>query len=275
MQETQHTDRKALSLNRARANLAEADFVSMAVLDEVQYRLDLVNRTFKSPLLVGWQGGLWSDALQGYTAVDDTETLALADKQHDLVVHAHSLHWSNDVVGQLIQCRNALAPDGLFIGCMFGGETLHELRRALAEAELAIAGGLSPRVAMMAEIRDAGQLLQRAGFALPVVDKITLTASYRDIFHLAHDLRRMGETSALGLRKRHFDKKGLFTLADEIYKQNFTGPDGKILATFEVLFLTGWTAHESQQKPLRPGSAKSLLADALSTEEIKLKDRSR
>ena len=271
MQLNQHTDRKALEQNRARARLAEADFVSMAALDEVEYRLNLVNRTFKKPLLAGWQGGLWSDALSQFDTVPDAETLDFGDKQYDLIVHGMSLHWSNDIVGQLIQCRNALEPDGLFLGCMLGGETLHELRSTLAEAEVALYGGLSPRVAMMAEIRDAGQLLQRAGFALPVVDKIDLKASYRDIFHLMHDLRRMGETNALNLRKRSLDAKGLFELADKIYKEHFAEPGGRIVATFEILFLTGWKPHESQQKPLRPGSAKTTLAEALETTEFPLK----
>ena len=271
MQFNQHTDREALKKNRARARLADADFVSLAALDEVEYRLNLVNRTFKKPMLVGWQGGLWNKSLSQFDTLEDAETLEFGSEKHDLIVHGMSLHWSNDIVGQLIQCRNALEPDGLFLGCMLGGETLHELRSSLAEAEIALYGGLSPRVAMMAEIRDAGQLLQRAGFALPVVDKIDIKASYRDIFHLIHDLRRMGETNALNLRKRSIDAKGLFKLADEIYKSHFAEPSGRILATFEVLYLTGWKPHESQQQPLRPGSAKTSLAEALSTKEHPLK----
>ncbi len=271
MQLNLHTDRQALTQNRARARLSEADFVLMAALDEVQYRLNLVNRKFTQPVLAGWQGGLWRETLSQFETIPDAETLEFGGKRHDLIVHGMSLHWSNDIVGQLIQCRNALEPDGLFLGCMFGGETLHELRSSLAEAEVALYGGLSPRVAMMAEIRDAGQLLQRAGFALPVVDKIELKASYRDIFHLMHDIRRMGETNALNLRKRSLDAKDLFKLADEIYKNHFAEPDGRIVATFEVLFLTGWKPHESQQKPLRPGSAKTSLAEALSTKEHPLK----
>ncbi len=273
MQLNQHTDREALKQKRARAQLAEADFVSLSAFDEVQYRLDLVNRTFKTPVLAGWQGGLWGGALGAFDRLEDAETLDFGGKQHDLIVHGMALHWSNDIVGQLIQCRNALVPDGLFLGCMFGGETLHELRSSLAEAEIALYGGLSPRVAMMTEIRDAGQLLQRSGFALPVVDKIELKASYRDVFHLMHDLRRMGETNALNLRKRSPDTKRLFKLADEIYKKNFGEAGGRIVATFEILFMTGWKAHESQQQPLRPGSAKTSLAEALSTTEYPLKDR--
>lgn len=265
-----HTDRSKLAQQRRRARLAEADFLDAAAIEEVQYRLDLVNRAFTKPLLIAGQGANWQTAFPEFERIADTETLSCAPHSHDLVLHAMSLHWANDVVGQLIQARNALKPDGLFLGCMFGGETLQELRKSLSEAEIVLTGGLSPRVAMAAEIRDLGQLMQRAGFALPVADKITLTASYESVFHLAHDLRRMGETNALALRKRTFEKREMFRLADEIYKENFSDGAGRITATFEIVFLTGWTPHESQQKPLRPGSAQARLADALKTNEIRL-----
>ncbi len=265
-----HTDRDALMRQRQRANIAEADFAHAAAIDEVEYRLGLVNRAFTKPLLVAGSSALWCSAFPEFETITDEETLACALRGHDLVVHAMSLHWANDVVGQLIQARNALQPDGLFVGCMFGGETLQELRKSLSEAEIRLTGGLSPRVAMAAEVRDLGQLMQRAGFALPVADKITLTASYESIFHLAHDLRRMGETNALALRKRSFEKKEMFRVADEIYKEHFSDEAGRIVATFELVFLTGWTPHESQQKPLRPGSAETRLADALKTDEIRL-----
>ena len=265
-----HTDRSALEQRRKRACLTEADFAHAAAIDEVQYRLDLVKRAFTKPLLISDQNELWSGAFPSFDQIDDQETLACKPQSHDLVLHAMSLHWANDIVGQLIQARNALKPDGLFIGCMFGGNTLQELRKSLSEAEIVLTGGLSPRVAMTGEIRDLGQLMQRAGFALPVADKITLTASYESIFHLAHDLRRMGETNALALRKRKFEQRELFRLGDEVYKEHFSDDAGRIVATFEIVFLTGWTPHESQQKPLRPGSAQSRLADALKTNEIRL-----
>ena len=265
-----HTDRTTLERHRQRARLPEADFAHMAAIDEIQYRLELVNRAFTNPLLIAGQPEVWQPAFPTFEPIKDTETLRCAPHTNDLVVHAMSLHWANDVVGQLIQARNALKPDGLFIGCLFGGNTLHELRKALSEAEIALAGGLSPRVVMAGEIRDLGQLMQRAGFALPVADKLTLTASYQSIFHLAHDLRRMGESNALDMRKRRFEKREFFRLADEIYKEHFSDETGRILATFEIIFLTGWTPHESQQKPLRPGSAQARLADALKTSEIKL-----
>lgn len=269
-----HTDRQALERHRLRAHAQQADFAHDAAIDELQFRLGMVNRTFNAPLLIGATMRGWREALPADPKrIDDTETLAVEPGQHDLVVHAMSLHWSNDIVGQLIQSRKALQPDGLFIGAMFGGETLHELRSALSEAEIALYGGLSPRVAMMAEIRDLGSLMQRAGFALPVVDKIELKASYETIFHLIADLRRMGETNALAMRKKVFDRKELFTLADKIYRTHFPDTEGRITATFEVLFLTGWSPHESQQKPLRPGTAKARLADALKTDEVSLNDR--
>ena len=243
-----------------------------AAIDEMEYRLSLVNRTFTKPLLISGAPTIWQSAFPNFTLVADEETLDCKPQFNDLVLHAMSLHWANDVVGQLIQARNALMPDGLFIGCMFGGSTLNELRKCLSEAEIALTGGLSPRVAMCAEIRDLGQLMQRAGFALPVADKITLTASYDSIFHLSHDLRRMGEVNALALRKRTFEKRELFRLADEIYKEHFSDDNGRIIATFEIVFLTGWAPHKSQQKPLRPGSAQARLADALKTNELKFPD---
>lgn len=269
-----HTDRQALERHRSRARVRDADFAHTAAIDELQFRLGMVNRTFSAPLLIGPELPGWREALPAEARhIDDDETLAVEAGQHDLVVHAMSLHWSNDIVGQLIQSRKALQPDGLFIGVMFGGETLHELRSAMSEAEIALHGGLSPRVAMMAEIRDLGSLMQRAGFALPVVDKIELKVSYETIFHLIADLRRMGETNALSMRKKGFEKKELFALADELYRTHFPGAESRIIATFDVLFLTGWSPHESQQKPLRPGTAKARLADALKTDEVNLNDR--
>jgi hypothetical protein len=267
-----HTDRAALKRQRQRAFLGEAAFVHEAAIDEMEYRLSLVNRTFIKPLLISGAPTIWQSAFPNFTPIADEETLDCEPQSNDLVLHAMSLHWANEVVGQLIQARNALMPDGLFIGCMFGGSTLSELRKCLSEAEIALTGGLSPRVAMCAEIRDLGQLMQRAGFALPVADKITLTASYDSIFHLSHDLRRMGEVNALALRKRTFEKRELFRLADEIYKEHFSDDNGRIIATFEIVFLTGWAPHKSQQKPLRPGSAQARLADALKTNELRFLD---
>lgn len=266
-----HTDRAALERNRKRARLEQVDFLHEAVIDEVQFRLGMVNRTFTSPAIVTGHPEIWCRSFPDAHIVSDEETLNLKPQAHDLIIHAMSLHWSNDIVGQLIQSKNALKPDGLFIGSMLGGTTLNELRSALSEAEIAISGGLSARVASMADIRDVGSLLQRAGLTMPVVDKLSLSASYETIFHLARDLRRMGEASALALRKKSFEKRALFALADTIYRQHFADGESKILASYEILFLTGWAPDESQPKPLRPGSAQARLADMLNTNEHKLK----
>jgi hypothetical protein len=183
------------------------------------------------------------------------------------------LHWANDAVGQIIQCRRAMVPDGLFLGVMLGGRTLVELRMALAEAETRTTGGLSPRVAPMAEIRDMGGLLQRAGLNLPVVDSFETVAEYRDLWHLMRDLRAMGETNALSARLRRFTSRTLFDAAQSIYAEHFTQPGtARLRATFEILCLTGWVPDESQPRPLRPGSATTRLADALGTRETPLQD---
>jgi hypothetical protein len=256
------TDRPTLARNRARAT---ALFLQELARDEVQERQNEVNRTFTKPVVVTGFPQLWPDM----PSVQDAETLALQPKAHDLVVHALALHWANDPVGQLVQCRLALQPDGWFIGLTFGGQTLQELRACLAEAEVEVTGGLSPRVLPMGEIRDLGALLQRAGFGLPVADAFTTTVRYRDAWHLMRDLRAMGEGNALAARLRHPTRRKVFERAAEIY-QALQGPDGRIPATFEIVVLTGWAPHESQQKPLRPGSAQARLGDALKSPEVKL-----
>jgi hypothetical protein len=169
-------------------------------------------------------------------------------------------------VGQLIQCRRALKPDGLFLALTFGGQTLHELRTSLAQAESEITGGLSPRVLPMGEIRDLGALLQRAGFALPVADAYSRTILYRDLTHLMRDLRAMGETNARAQRLRHPTRRAILTRAAQIYATAH-GKDTHIPASFEVICLTGWAPADSQPKPLRPGSAAQRLADVLGSSE--------
>ena len=264
------TDRAALLRNRTRALPGLADFLQMAAVDEVKERLETVNRTFTVPAVVSGFHDLWQTALPGALVVPDDDTLALPVGAQDVVVHAMALHWANDPVGQIVQCRRALRPDGLFLGVMFGGQTLHELRSALAEAEAEVTGGLSPRVLPMGEIRDLGALLQRSGLALPVADSFTLTVSYRDAFHLMADLRAMGEANALAGRLRHPTRPAVLKRANDIYSAAHGDTEGRIPATFEIICLTGWAAHESQQKPLRPGSAQARLADALQTDELPL-----
>jgi SAM-dependent methyltransferase len=265
------TDRTALVRHRARAE-KQADHRSALFLhdlarSDIEERLNQVNRTFTTPAVVTGFPQVWGDFRPDARLVPDDDLLALDPQAHDLVIHAMGLHWANDPVGQLVQCRRALRPDGLCIAVLPGGATLHELRSSLAEAESAVAGGLSPRVLPMGEIRDLGALMQRAGFALPVADNLTQTAQYRDLGHLCADLRAMGEASALAARPRRFARRKVFGAAEAVYRNSFATADGALAATFELVFLTGWAPHDSQQKPLRPGAARQRLADALGVPE--------
>lgn len=199
--------------------------------------------------------------------VVDEERLPFGDETLDLVVSTLALHWTNDLVGALIQIRRALRPDGLFLGAIFGGATLTELRQCLLAAEAELTDGASMRVSPFADAIDAAGLLQRAGFALPVADVDRVKVRYAHPLALLQDLRRMGETSVLLDRSRKpLPRKVLFR-AMELYVERFAEADGKVPATFEIVSVTGWAPHESQQKPLRPGSAKMRLADALGVKE--------
>lgn len=266
------TDRPALMRHRRRAGDLADPFLHHAAIEEVEDRLSLVNKSFKSPLVVSGFPDLWTTAFPTARHVEDEDTLAAQEGAHDLVIHALCLHWADDPVGQLIQARRALEPDGLFLGVLFGGQTLHELRSVLAQAEADLRGGLSPRVAPMAEIRDLGGLLQRAGFALPVADSFTLTATYADPLGLMRDLRAMGETNALAARPRGFMRRDVLMRACQLYAETYADAQGRIPATFELITLTGWSPAESQPQPLRPGSASTRLAEALGTRESSLKD---
>lgn len=262
------TDRRALLARRARALRQGAElFLHEEVADEIEERLSEVNKTFTTPAVVTGFPDIWRDRLPGARIVADNPVLDLAEGAHDLIIHAVALHWANDPVGQLVQARRALKPDGLFIAALFGGRTLHELRTVLAETESRLTGGLSPRVLPMGEIRDLGALLQRAGFALPVADSGTKTVTYRTAFHLIADLRAMGESNALAQRSRKPVPRKFFPEVAQLYAEHFPAPEGRITATFDLVFLTGWAPHESQQKPLRPGSAVARLADALGVVE--------
>lgn len=264
-------DRTALHRHRARAQPADALLQKLAV-DEVQDRLTLVNKSFTDVAIVTAFPQIWAPAFPDARLVPDEDALALEPEAFDLVIHGMCLHWANDPVGQLIQCRRALRPDGLCLAVLMGGQTLHELRAVLAEAESQLTGGLSPRVAPMAEIRDLGGLLQRAGLALPVADSAVLTLIHRDLFHLMRDLRGMGETNALTDRLRHPTRRMLFDTANARALCHFPHPDGGIQSTFEMITLTGWAPDTSQPKPLRPGSAQARLADALGADETRLTD---
>ncbi|QBY01885.1 methyltransferase domain-containing protein [Rhodophyticola sp. CCM32] len=261
-------DRPALARHRARARLDRAGFLHDEAMAELQERLIDVNRSFTAPAIVTPFPEVWAGFLPGAVVVTDADTLTLPPGAHDLVIHAMGLHWANDPVGQMVQCRRALRPDGLFLAVCFAGDTLRELRAVLGQAEIETLGGLSPRVAPMGELRDLGGLLQRAGFALPVADSARRDVTYASLASLMQDLRAMGETNALLSRHRMPSPRRLFARAARIYADSFPAEDNRIRATFELAFLTGWTPHASQQKPMRPGSAKARLADALNTTEF-------
>jgi|SRR5579862_858551 len=198
----------------------------------------------------------------------DEEAVPFADASLDLVVSGLSLQFVNDLPGTLIQIRRALKPDGLLLAALIGGASLGELREAFAAAESEIEGGASPRVAPFADVRELGALLQRAGFALPVVDTDRLTVRYDSVLDLMRELRRMGATNVLCERRRTLLRRATLERMADIYGERFTDDDGRLRATFEIVWLSGWAPHESQQKPLKPGSAANRLADALGTEEI-------
>jgi SAM-dependent methyltransferase len=265
------TDRAALALHRKRARRLsghdDALFLHRIARADIEERLIEVNRTFTAPAIVTGLPDFWADLRPDAVVLPDDDLLDLQPRGHDLVIHAMGLHWANDPVGQLIQCHRALRPDGLFIAVLPGGEALSELRTSLAEAEVQVSGGISPRVVPMAEIRDLGALMQRAGFALPVADSTRQVVAYRSLAALFRELRGMGETNALAGRLRRFTSRRLFDATAAIYAASFQTAEGHLRATFELQFLTGWAPHESQQTPLRPGSAKARLADALRVPE--------
>lgn len=264
------TDRITLARNRARAR---GDmFLHKIALEEISLRLAEVNRRFTKPAIVTGHPQVWADLLPGARLVEDTPILELEPGAHDLVIHAMALHWASDPVGQMVQSRHALQPDGLFLAVLPGGQTLAGLRASLAQAESDLTGGLSPRVLPMAEIRDLGSLLQRAGFALPVADALAQDVAYRDFFALCHDLRAMGEGNALAARSRRPAHRTLFARAAALYAQHNSDDSGRLTARYELIFLTGWAPDDSQPRPLRPGSATTRLAEALGARETSLPD---
>ena len=256
-------DRRALALHRARA-VPDALFLHRHARAALEERLADVNRTFTAPAVVSGFPGEWG--LPGARLVPDAPVLDLAAGAHDLVIHAMALHWADDPVGQIVQCRRALRSDGLFLAVLPGGRTLAELRAALAEAEIALTGGLSPRVLPMAELRDWGALLQRAGLALPVADAERLTVTYESPLALMRELRLMGEGNALAARHRRIPPRALFVRAAAVYEAAH-GAGGRIPATVELVHLSGWAPAPGQPQPLRPGSARARLADALAVPE--------
>jgi SAM-dependent methyltransferase len=269
-------DRNLLRLRQQRARtLGPVTFLLDRVASDMAERLAVVLRQFGHAADLGTPTGaarrVLAESGKVGTIVDvmaDEEALPFASGSLDLVVSALALQFVNDLPGTLIQIRRALKPDGLLLAALIGGGSLAELREAFAQAETEIEGGVSPRVAPFADVRELGGLLQRAGFALPVVDSDRLTVRYKTVPDLMRDLRRMGATNVLiERRRRPLKRTTLFRLA-EIYAERFADADGRLRATFEIAWLSGWAPHESQQKPLKPGSASRRLADALGTREI-------
>ena len=276
---------------RAAADAARHDFLLQRVADDIAERLSIVRREFALAANIGAHHGVLTDRLlalpsigsmietdtvgavipspqgRGTRIVADEEALPFAPESLDLVVSGLVLHHVNDLPGTLIQIRRALKPDGLFLGALLGGETLKELREAWLIAEDEVSGGASPRVAPFADVRDLGSLLQRAGFALPVADTDVVRVTYASPLDLMREIKAMGASNVLTARRRVPVTRKLLFRAAEIYAERFALADGRIPATFEIITLTAWVPHESQQKPLQPGSAKSRLADALGVKE--------
>jgi SAM-dependent methyltransferase len=281
-------------LDRAAPRFAEAGFLKARAAADLVDRLEAIMRSFPRAVDLCARDGGFARALDESSARErvgllieadlstrmlsgregprvalDEERLPFAPGSLDLVVSALGLHWTNDLPGVLVQVRRALKPDGLFMGAFLGGSTLIELRTCLFEAEAEVAGGAGPRVSPFAEALDAAALLQRAGFALPVVDSDKAVVRYRDPLRLLADLRAMGETNVLIDRPARPLTREVLGRALQLYMERFSDAEGRVTATFEILTITGWTPHESQQKPLKPGSAKMRLADALGTVEHK------
>ncbi len=284
-------DRDLQRRRRLRALRGEpVDFLLEHVAQELVERLCVVKRSFHLAADIGTPGvalrammrsqGIAADVIavdplafrphfgEPLLVAADEEALPFAGGSLDLAVSALALQSVNDLPGALAQIRRVLKPDGLFLAALLGGETLTELRQSFAAAEAEIDGGVSPRVAPFADVRDLGALLQRAGFALPVVDADRLTVRYATPFDLMRDLRGMGATNALAERRRVPLKREILVRMAEIYAERFSDPDGRLRASFDIVWLSGWAPHESQQQPLRPGSAKARLADALKTIEL-------
>lgn len=272
-------DRALMRRRMARAAAGgHADFLVRRAAEDLDDRLGVVKRDFARALDLGTPGPAAArtvtasgkaaevvrlSALADADVVGDEEALPFRDGAFDLVVSLLALQAVNDLPGVLVQARRALRPDGLLVACLMGGDSLAELRTSFAQAESEVEGGVSPRVAPFADVRALGGLLQRAGFALPVADVEPVTVRYASPFGLLADLRAMGLTNALVDRRRTPLRRATLLRMAAIYAERFADPDGRVRATFDLVWLSGWTPHESQQKPLRPGSATTRLADAL------------
>ena len=291
-------NRSVVRLHRDRASfmMSEHDFLLREVANRLLDRLDDVMRSFPLTLDLGARSGLLSEIIgpnnnrnkrndiehiiscelseamtranshnAGLNCVSDEEALPFGPETFNLVLSNLALHWVNDLPGTFIQIRKALKPDGLLLASMFGGDTLHELRSSLAEAEIAIEGGLSPRISPFADIRDIGGLLQRAGFALPVIDSETITVHYSDPIKLLYDLRGMGETNAVYEKRPNALRRETLMRALQIYRDKFGDDEGRVPATFNILNLSGWAPAPDQQQPLQRGTGQQSLTETFST----------
>jgi len=271
-------DRALAAARAARRPISDPSVLDTAMAADLAERLAIVNRRFGRALLIAQAPGAIAERLRKTGQIDALEVrqstagedLALPEAQYDALFSVLELQGVNDVPGALIQMRRALKPDGLLLGCLFAGDTLNELRQSWLAAEAALTGGVSPRVAPMVDVRELGGLLQRAGLALPVADLDRVIVRYADAVSLMREIRALGLGSALTGRSRRPVSRRLLAAAASHYEQSFADPDGRIRATVEIAWFTGWAPHESQPKPLKPGSATARLADALRVEEKKL-----
>ena len=271
-------DRALVAARAAARRGTEPNILTRTIAEELIERLAFVNRRFERVLLIAAEPEAIAARLMegGQVREVDCRTPAASDHlelpegQYEAVFSVLDLQTFNDVPGALIQMRRALKPDGLLLACLFAGDTLTELRQSWLAAEAAVSGGVSPRVAPMIDVRELGGLLQRAGLALPVADLDRTLVRYADAVALIHEIRALGLSNNLLGRSRTPVSRRLMGAAINHYHQNFTDPDGRIRATVEIAWITGWAPHDSQQQPLKPGSAKARLADALKVEEKKL-----
>jgi len=288
-------DRHRVRLNRERAthNFHQHDFLFAWTQKQLLDRLYDVNRHFSSALQIGSRSDINAEQHHKidhiitldlpHTPLSNSspyiqaseEFLPIKPKSLDLVISNLNLHSVNDLPGTLLQIRQSLKDDGLFIAAMLGGETLHELRQVMSETELDLNGGVSPRIFPFADKPQMGDLLQRGGFSLPVIDSEIVTVTYDNVFKLLHDLRGMGESNAIISRDKRPLTRGFFMHLAQKYAERFTEADGRIVASFEIIFLLGWAPHDSQQKPLRPGSAENSLAEALGAQEIQVGEKAK
>ena len=265
-------DTNVLKIKQERAKiLASVTFVDEFAINQASDILSEIRRKFLKSAIIGRRADFWSSSLEleDVTLIDEAEELSFKGKKFDLIIHALSLHRCNDPIGQLIQVRQALNLDGLMLVFLFGGESLRELRASFEAAEIKIKNGISPRVAPMIEIRDAGDLLVRAGFALSVADKTDLVVSYKAPIDLFYDLRSMAETSIMINRQKNFLRRDTLNKCFEIYSSDYAMVNKeRVKATFQLFCLTGWAPSDNQQKPLKPGSATHHFSQVLNTYKL-------